>query len=237
VAGPDDLLQLLTQHWARDESVFPTEDDQHDVATVMLFQAYTGGRPAEFVHASEGRAGQDPLREAEEKANRSRKRGGKDHGGPGIADDGLDYDDDSDAGDSPDSGNDIFDRDDRLEDDTADNENDFDEGVEIGADGDSGYSSDMTDATVAKDIEECDPMDESQELAWQDYYAAELGELAEVSREYKALCYEDIILWVVRNPKKGERGVLVMEVYLRHHKGVRSALDEHFTWAWIIEYE
>ena len=24
VAGPDDLLLLLAQHWARDESVFPT---------------------------------------------------------------------------------------------------------------------------------------------------------------------------------------------------------------------
>jgi hypothetical protein len=37
VAGPDDLLLLLVQHWARDESVFPTEDDRHDVATIMLF--------------------------------------------------------------------------------------------------------------------------------------------------------------------------------------------------------
>jgi len=37
VAGPDDLLLMLVQHWARDESVFPTEDDRHDVATVMLF--------------------------------------------------------------------------------------------------------------------------------------------------------------------------------------------------------
>ncbi|KAK8905619.1 hypothetical protein QC760_005541 [Botrytis cinerea] len=48
--GPDDLLLLLVQHWARDKSVFPTEDDRHDIATIMLFQSYTGGRPAEFVH-------------------------------------------------------------------------------------------------------------------------------------------------------------------------------------------
>ena len=64
VVGPDDLLLLLVQHWARDESVFPTEDDRHDLATIMLFNAYTGGRPAEFVHASKGKAGQDPLGEA-----------------------------------------------------------------------------------------------------------------------------------------------------------------------------
>jgi hypothetical protein len=37
VAGPDDLILLLTHHWARDESVFPTEDDRHDVATIILF--------------------------------------------------------------------------------------------------------------------------------------------------------------------------------------------------------
>jgi hypothetical protein len=60
VVGPDDLLLLLVQHWARDESVFPTEDDRYDLATIMLFNAYTGGRPAEFVHASQDKASQTP---------------------------------------------------------------------------------------------------------------------------------------------------------------------------------
>ncbi|KAH6699722.1 hypothetical protein BKA61DRAFT_419534, partial [Leptodontidium sp. MPI-SDFR-AT-0119] len=50
VAGLDDLLLLLVEHWARDEHVFPTEDDRHYVATILLFQSYTGCRPAEFVH-------------------------------------------------------------------------------------------------------------------------------------------------------------------------------------------
>lgn len=66
VVGPDDLLLLLVQHWARDESVFPTEDDRHDLATIMLFNAYTGGRPAEFVHALKGKASQDSLGEADD---------------------------------------------------------------------------------------------------------------------------------------------------------------------------
>ncbi|KAH6674828.1 hypothetical protein B0J14DRAFT_22861 [Halenospora varia] len=61
VAGPDDLLLLLVQYWARDEHVFPTEDDRHDAATILLFQSYTGGRPAEFVHSSKGKASEDPL--------------------------------------------------------------------------------------------------------------------------------------------------------------------------------
>jgi hypothetical protein len=42
----------------------------------------------------------------------------------------------------------------------------------------------------------------------------------EAVRKYKALCYEDICLWIVQNPKRGERDLLAMEVHLRHHKGV-----------------
>lgn len=36
VVGPDDLLLLLTHHWARDESEFPTEGDRHDLASFSL---------------------------------------------------------------------------------------------------------------------------------------------------------------------------------------------------------
>ncbi|KAG9248059.1 hypothetical protein BJ878DRAFT_400880, partial [Calycina marina] len=50
VVGPDDLLLLLVQHWVRDESVFPTQDGRHDLAMIVLFNAYTGGLLAEFVH-------------------------------------------------------------------------------------------------------------------------------------------------------------------------------------------
>lgn len=37
IAGPDDLLLLLTHHWACNKSVFPTKDDRLNVATIMLF--------------------------------------------------------------------------------------------------------------------------------------------------------------------------------------------------------
>jgi len=60
VIGPDNLLLLLVQHWARDESVFPTGDNQHSLATIMLFNAYTGGRSAEFVHTSKGKPARIP---------------------------------------------------------------------------------------------------------------------------------------------------------------------------------
>jgi hypothetical protein len=217
VAGPDDLLLLLTHHWARDESVFPTEDDRHDVATIMLFQAYTGGRPAEFVHASKGKASQDPLGEVEERERQQQhERGDEDHGQAGITDDGVDsdYDDDSDAGNDPEfDDDDIFNCSDVDEDNATDNDdNDFsDKGVHAEADPDSGYSSDGTDVSM----KEC-----SGEPAQQNCDAAKFDEFGEATQTCKALCYEDIILWVVRNPVKGGRDVLAMEVYLRHHKGV-----------------
>jgi hypothetical protein len=39
-------------------------------------------------------------------------------------------------------------------------------------------------------------------------------------REFKALYYEDVYLWVVKDPKRGDRDLLAMEVNLRHYKGV-----------------
>ncbi len=37
--------------------------------------------------------------------------------------------------------------------------------------------------------------------------------------EYKALCYEDISLWIVRNPTPGEQDVLGTEITYAQHKG------------------
>jgi hypothetical protein len=38
-------------------------------------------------------------------------------------------------------------------------------------------------------------------------------------RLYKAICYKDVQLWIVQNPKQGEHNLLAMEVTLSHHKG------------------
>jgi hypothetical protein len=66
MARPDDLLLILVQHWACDKSVFLIKDDRHDVATIILFQAYIGGQLAGFVHALKGKASEDPLSERKE---------------------------------------------------------------------------------------------------------------------------------------------------------------------------
>lgn len=64
----------------------------------MLLQTYTGGRPAEFVHSSKGKASEDPLGEREEttKSAHPRKTAHRD------------YDDDSDADDNPGSDEDVL---------------------------------------------------------------------------------------------------------------------------------
>ena len=215
MAGPDDLLLLLVQHWARDESVFPTEDDRHDLATIVLFLAYTGGRPAEFVHSSKGKASQDPLGEAEEanKAEQTQQSAGKDYNREDEIDGSLDYDDDSDAGDGPE-----FDVDDLF-----DSDDEADEEIDENAGYDSGYgTTEETDVTMTEDVDDCyiaevGKLGELVQPAWD---AAEVDEFVEAIRKCKALCYEDICLWIVQNPKRGERDLLAMEVSLRHHKGV-----------------
>jgi len=208
VVGPDDLLLLLVQHWARDESVFPTEDDRHDLATIMLFNAYTGGRPAEFVHASKGKASQDPLGEADEISKRERF--------PEVT--RKDYDDESDAGDGPEYDRDeLFDDDDQ---DSFDNYDASDEDMNMDAGTDSGYGTEETDDPMSEDSCPAVDVDDSGQPVEQNYDATELDEFGEVKRKYKALCYEDIRIWIVQNPKRGERDLLAMEVSLRHHKGV-----------------
>lgn len=51
VLGSDDVLLLLTHLWARDTCTFPTEDQRHGLATILLLSIFTGARPAELVDA------------------------------------------------------------------------------------------------------------------------------------------------------------------------------------------
>jgi hypothetical protein len=148
VLGADDLILLLTHHWARDTSIFPTEDQRLALATIMLLLIYTGCRPAELVHAAKGKIAT-----------------GRDH---------------------------------TYEDDNWDN-----------------------DCESLNETKDDDPIYESPE-PWvnpknPDYDDEDHENI--LIREYKALCYEDIRLWIVRNPNPGERDLLGMEITLAHHKG------------------
>jgi hypothetical protein len=145
-------------------STFPTEDHRLDLATLMLFQSFTGCRPAELVDASKSKACLNPLAELDE----------TDLDECSLLDK-MDEDDYEDI--------------DKMDDDDYDS------------------SSSKTDAASSSD--DAHSSDTS-----------ELDEYGDPIRKYKSLCYEDICLWVVKNPKHGERDLLALEVYLRHHKGV-----------------
>jgi hypothetical protein len=147
VLGADDLILLLTHHWARDTSIFPTEDQRMALATIMLLLIYTGCRPAELVDAAKRKA-------------TSREQA---------------YEDDN---------------------------------------WDSGYDS-------SDGVKDDDPTYENPE-PWADPNDADYNDEYDddtPTREYKALCYEDIRLWIVQNPTPGGRDLLGMEITLAYHKG------------------
>ena len=52
VISADDLLVLLSYLWASDDFVMPDEEQRVQFATILLFAAFTGSRPAELVDAS-----------------------------------------------------------------------------------------------------------------------------------------------------------------------------------------
>ncbi|KAJ8068111.1 hypothetical protein OCU04_003683 [Sclerotinia nivalis] len=193
VVGPDDLLLLLVQYWVCNEFVFPIEDDRYDVATIMLFQSYTDGRSAEFVHSSRGKVGEDPFGEAE---------------------------DDDDVR-PPESTNN--DNDDKSEaEDVDDFEDELDDNIDCRGNPGSGYDTDVVDAAKNEDMNNGNDVEmrESAESVPPPCNGAVYDEFGEVIRQYKALCYEDICIWIVQNPKLGGRDLLAMEVHLRNYKGI-----------------
>ncbi|KAJ8058423.1 hypothetical protein OCU04_012612 [Sclerotinia nivalis] len=194
VAGPDDLLLLFVQHWARDKSFFPTKDDRYDVATIMLFQSYTSGRPAEFVHSSKGKASEDRFGKAEtDKDMRPRESTCHD------CNDKIDIEDADDS--------EYY----KLDND-----------IDCRGDPDSSYDVHGTDIAIAEDTSEgrIIKISGSGESVPQTCIDVKYDEFGEAIRQYKALCYEDICLWIVQNPRPMGRDLLAIEVHLRHHKGV-----------------
>jgi len=122
----DYLLLGLTHHWSRDRSIFPTENDQLDLPTIMLFQAYTACRLAELV-GSKSRGGKDPLLD--------------DRDGDGVAD--------SVDTSRNDTGDDVGD----MESDSEGGEEDDEEDNDSVFDDDDGYDSDVIDDTDLDDDE------------------------------------------------------------------------------------
>ncbi|KAJ6437505.1 hypothetical protein O9K51_10064 [Purpureocillium lavendulum] len=222
VMGVDDLLLGLTHHWSRDRSVFPTEDDRLDLSTIMLFQAYTACRPAELVDGTKFRAGRDPMIDDPEvqdvvpagsySTNGLHCAGEPERGGstratrrrvaptalPGQRWDEDDSNSDTECESAYDS--DSVDGSGSCASDTEYNEDDKSDAESL--------DDDLVDAVTYEHRKpELTPS------------LSEPEEYEELGRKHKALCYEDMVLWIVRDPNMGGRDVLAMEVLFRHHKG------------------
>lgn len=197
--GVDDLLLGLTHHWSQDTSVFPTEDDRLDLPTIMLFQAYTACRPAELVDGTKSRGGKDPLLDEPD----------DEHADAHMLD--VDLSSDSERSKHASQAKSRHQTTECDPKDESNTESDFDEALFD----DNDATSDTHSTIDSDDGDESDD-DPLGNISADQSIVTEDGEPA---RKHKALCYEDIILWIVKDPKKGGRDVLTMEVHFRHHKG------------------
>jgi hypothetical protein len=207
VAGVDTLLPLLTHHWARDVSIFRTEDDRLDYATIDLFLAYTGCRSAELVNASKGTVSQNPLGEDEDNCEAS----------DDIVDEDP-FDDDKKLSEVSDVENDSSESDDEGYAELSDTQRDGHSNPDSGDNNNGAGASVQPARWTTNDTIELDGMSEEVPRM----VNVEALEKLEEIRKWKAICYEDVSLWIVPNPKPGGRDLLAMEVFLRYHKGVEN---------------
>jgi hypothetical protein len=81
---------------------------------------------------------------------------------------------------------------------------------------------DDDDAENLDEVDNSDDPDYDRQDPWEDPNDNEYVEdncNPSTARRCKALCYEDVRLWIVKDPTPGERDVLGMEITLAHHKG------------------
>lgn len=169
VLGSDDVLLLLTHLWARDTCTFPTEDQRHGLATILLLSIFTGARPAELVDAMKHNALDKYPWEHPERP-------------------------DLESPDSPKDKEDL----DALDDEKL--------GLE--------------QRPEDPDYDRPEPWHNANDTDYDEAeYDEDTGDYTKRKRRYKSLCYEDVRLWIVKNPAPGERDLLAMEIEVKHHKG------------------
>lgn len=166
----DDVLLLLIHLWARDTCTFPTEDQLHGLATILLLSIFTGARLAELVDVMKHNAPYKYLWEHP-------------------------YDPDLERQDPAEDLDDL---------DNLDKLDDLDD-----------EHLDPEDHPEDPNYDRGQPWDDARDADYDD----DTGEFTKSKRRYKALCYEDIRLWIVQNPTRGRRDLVAMEISLKYHKG------------------
>jgi hypothetical protein len=125
----------------------------------MLFQAYIGGRPAEFVHSSKDKASEGPLGEREAASKNAypwkvvyyNYNDNSNNNSDSNANDEPECNNDSDAGNDLGSDNNVlFDSKDNASNDGAANKD-----IDRHSYANSGYNSNGIDVTMIEDIDKC----------------------------------------------------------------------------------
>ena len=130
-------------------------------------------------------------------------------------DDNSEYDDDF-----------LFNSDDNDDTITDDNDDFFEKGMNESINCDSGYSSNKINVIIIENTYYCQliNVDIIRQSVQLNCDVNKVDKFGEVIWKYKALCYEDICLWIVKNPKNRKWNVLAMEIYLQYHKSVNNKL-------------
>lgn len=107
----------------------------------------------------------------------------------------------SNASNSPRNIDSLFDYNDKRS--VDDDDNIVDKEVYKNNSRDSSFNSNKTSITITRDTTSyyTTKVDIFGELVEQNYNADKLGTFGEAMRTYKVLCYNDICLWIVQNPK------------------------------------
>ena len=98
------------------------------------------------------------------------------------------------------------------------------EGINKGINCDSSYSSDEINITMTENTHNCQLINVDR-VRWPvqlNCNVDKVDEFGEVIQKYKVLCYKNICLWIMKNSKDEEWNVLVMKIYLQHHKSVNN---------------
>ncbi|KAF5120468.1 hypothetical protein E5D57_013822 [Metarhizium anisopliae] len=173
----------------------------------MLFQSYTACRPAELVDGTKLRGGKDPMLDDEDDEDSGTElsvdRSHMTNLSPEIQmilphKEHKPEEFESEPGDAVFSEVDAFDSNDTSDTDEDDAENSDDGGPNI-----IGNNVKMGGTQASLPCKGAG----SDEV------------VTETIRKHKALCYEDIVLWIVQDPNQRGRDVLAMEVFFRYHKG------------------
>lgn len=163
---------------------------------MILFLVYINSYLIEFIYLLKGKTNQDLFSKAEEtnKINQTQQSIGKYYNRKDNTDNSLDYNNDNNTGDSPEF----------KVDNPFNSNNKANKEINKNTNHNSSYSiTEKTNTTITKDIDNyyTTKVNKSGEPVQQIYNTTELDEFEKAIQKYKILCYKNICLQIVQNPK------------------------------------